>query len=237
MTTIQVNFSAALVVSLLAIGCGPTNSTPRTADSTPAREAAAVAAAQQSAPADPIVAAADRGRILGDSSAKTWIIIASDFQCPFCKTWHDQTHRSLVDEYVRTGKVKVAYINFPLSQHRNAMITAEASMCAGAQAKFWEYHDALFATQQQWAALSDAGPVLDSIASRVGVDVPEWKQCVRSGKMRPSIENDRDRLEAAGVRSTPSFLIGDLVLLGTQPMEALRPALDAALAKGGTTPR
>jgi len=237
MTTTQVNFSAALVMSLLATGCGPANSVPRTADSTPAAGAPAVAPAQPPAPADPAVAAADRGRILGDSTSKTWLIIASDFQCPFCKTWHDQTYRTLVDEYVRTGKVRVAYINFPLSQHKNAMITAEAGMCAGAQGKFWEYHDGLFATQRQWAPLADAGPVLDSIASSVGVNVPEWKRCVSSGKMRPSIENDRDRLDAAGVRSTPSFLIGDLVLLGTQPMEALRPALDAALAKAGTAPR
>lgn len=232
MTTIQVNFSAAIFLTLATNACGPTNAAPGASEGTPSpATSTAATASPQTAPSDPVVAAADRSRVLGDNSAKTWLIVASDFQCPFCKTWHDETYPALVDEYVRTGKIKVAYINYPLSQHRNAVVTAEAAMCAGAQAKFWEYHDALFETQARWSAMSDPKPVLDSIATRVGVNNAAWKQCVESGKMRPLIEADQSRAQAAGVRSTPTFLIGNQVLLGAQPIEALRPALDSAIAK------
>lgn len=243
MTTFQVNFSAAVFLTLGASACGPTNAAPAASESAPLPASSGVATASmqpaspQTARADPVVEAADRGRVLGDSSAKTWVIVASDFQCPYCKTWHDETYPALVSEYVRSGKVKVAYINYPLSQHRNAIVTAEAAMCAGAQGKFWEYHDELFDTQRQWAAMPDPKAVLDSIATLVGVNNVAWKQCVASGKVRPLIEADQSRAQAAGVRSTPSFLIGNQTFLGAQPIEALRPALDSAIAKDGAAAR
>jgi protein-disulfide isomerase len=183
-----------------------------------------------------MVVAADRGRIEGDSSAKTWLIVASDFQCPFCKQWHDQSFKTIYDEYVRPGKIKVAYVNYPLQQHQHAVITAEAAMCASAQGKFWPYHEALFATQHQWDSVSAPPlPLLDSIAGAVGLDKAAWKQCVESGKMKPLIEADRDRSAAAGVQSTPSFLLGNRVMLGVQPINVLRAALDSEIAKNGAT--
>jgi len=187
---------------------------------------------------DPAVAAADRGRIAGDSSAKTWVIIASDFQCPFCRQWHDESYRPLVDQYVRTGKVRVAYINYPLGQHQNALITAQGAMCAAAQNRFWQYHDALFDTQAQWAPMSEPRPVLDSIARVVGVELERWSKCVDSGVMIPLIGADRDRAAAAGVQSTPTFLIGDRQVAGALPLDVLRPVIDSAIAKtGGAPPR
>ncbi|MBA2707685.1 MAG: thioredoxin domain-containing protein [Gemmatimonadaceae bacterium] len=230
------NFGAAVVVVLIASACSQANSTPAAAEKSggaPAPSPTAVAAGTS----DATVAAADKGRIMGEDSARTWVIVASDFQCPFCKQWHDDTYRTLLTEYVRTGKVKVAYINYPLGQHHNALVTAEAAMCAGVQKKFWEYHDGLFATQQQWAQQAAPRPLLDSLAGSVGVDVAQWKRCMDSGAMKPLIKADRDRAASAGVQSTPSFIIGDQVLLGAQPIDALRPVLDAVIAKDKSRPR
>jgi protein-disulfide isomerase len=95
-------------------------------------------------------AAADQARILGRPTAPVWVVEVSDFQCPYCKMWHDSTYETLKREYVNTGKVRLAYINFPLEKHRNAMPAAEAAMCAAAQGKFWEMHDALFDAQAKW---------------------------------------------------------------------------------------
>ncbi len=239
MPTYRVNFGAAVLATLFTLACSPANSATRTdaatntAAASPSSSATAPAAASAQ---DPVVTAADRGRIAGDSSAKTWVIIASDFQCPYCKQWHDETYKPFVDQYVRTGKVKVAYINFPLGQHKNAVITAEAAMCAAAQNKFWQYHDMLFDSQDKWAKALDPRTVLDSFAKNVGLDTAEWARCVDSKKMVPLIMADRDRAAAAGVQSTPSFLIGDQVLSGAQPLDDMRPALDAAIAKSGTAP-
>jgi protein-disulfide isomerase len=236
----KVNFGAALLSTLVISSCSPSASPPpagsaagsSTASAASAASAAAAApASQNAAQPDPIVTAADKGRIEGDASAKTWLIVASDFQCPFCKQWHDESYKAVVDEYVRPGKIKVAYVNFPLAQHRNAMPTAEAAMCASAQGKFWQYHEALFATQHQWEELPSPAAVLDSIAGAVGVDKAAWRQCVQSEKMKALILADRDRVAAAGVQSTPTFLIGDRVILGAQPIGVLRAALDSEIAK------
>lgn len=238
MPTYTVNFSAALAAALVAVSaCSPNGSTPR-ADASPGAAATATPATAQSAAApDPLVTAADHGRIQGDSTAKTWVIIASDFQCPYCKQWHEETYEAFLKEYVRSGKVKVAYVNYPLGQHQNALITAQAAMCASAQNKFWQYHDALFNSQGVWETMPQPRPVLDSLAKSVGVDVKSWGACVDSGKMLAIIQADRDRLAKAGVQSTPSFLIGDEILAGAQPLDAMRPALDSAIRKNSGAPR
>src|SRR6478672_2046758 len=226
-----INFSAALAAAALAITACSTNGSTTRADSSPAVVASATPSSAKPAAPDPIVEAADHGRIQGDANAKTWVVIASDFQCPFCKQWHTETYENFLKEYVRNGKVKVAYVNFPLNQHQNAVITAQAAMCAAAQNKFWQYHDALFNSQSTWETMQQPRPVLDSLAQTVGVEMSSWGSCVDSGKMLPLIRADRDRLSQAGVQSTPSFLIGDQILAGAQPIEAMRPALDSAIAK------
>jgi protein-disulfide isomerase len=104
-------------------------------------------------------------------------------------------------------------------------------MCAGAQGKFWEMHDALFTSQEKWAGLPSSAAYFESLARTTGVDLPRWRQCIQSGKMRPWIQADHDRAERAGAGSTPSFMIGDQILVGAQPIENLRSAIDSALAK------
>jgi protein-disulfide isomerase len=228
----QVNFGAALLAALFFAACNSSGTTPRA-------EGATAPQASKTTPtgaSDALVTAADHGRIAGDSSAKTWVIIASDFQCPFCRQWHTESYKQFVDEYVRTGKVKVAYINFPLGQHQNAVPSAQAAMCASAQNKFWQYHDALFDLQDKWENLPQPRPVFDSIARSVGVNFDEWKKCVDSDRMLPLIFADRDRAATAGVQSTPTFLVGGRVVAGALPLSDLRPVIDSALAKPGSSP-
>jgi len=176
---------------------------------------------------------ADRSRIEGDSAARVWIIDASDFQCPYCADWQRNTHEALRAEYVRTGKVKVAFVNFPLEQHPNAMPAARAAMCAGVQGRFWPVHDALFETQERWAAMSDAAPAFESIARTAGVRLAEWRSCISSGAMDPLIIADRERAATAGVASTPTFIIAGQLIRGAAPIEEFRRVIDAAL---GTQP-
>ena len=180
---------------------------------------------------DSVSTRADRGRIQGDSSARVWIVEVSDFQCPYCRMWHDSTYPALQREYVQTGKARLAYVNLPLPSHRNAWPAAEAAMCSGVQGKFWEMHDKLFSTQATWSPLENAAPFFDSLATSVGVDAPKMRACVTSHATRALIQADVDRVGAAGINSTPNFIIGDERVEGAQPIEAFRRAIDAALAK------
>lgn len=176
-------------------------------------------------------AVADRARIQGRETATVWVIEVSDFQCPYCKMWHDSTYAALKREFVDRGIVRLAYINFPLAQHKNALPAAQAAMCAAAQEKFWPMHDALFETQRYWETLADPAAAFDSLASSVGVEVKAMRACIAAGTMTATISGDIDRAKQAGVGSTPTFLIGDQQLAGAQPIAAFRQAIDAARAR------
>lgn len=244
MIPFQVNRVRTLVIVALGLACAPANGTEQSAEkSATAGPDIATTTSADTVPVSPALAAqpdsdvvrADLARIQGSPTAPIWVIEVSDFQCPYCKQWHEQTYQKLRNEFVRTGKVRLAYINLPLAQHAHAKSAAEAAMCAGAQGKFWEMHDALFTNQAKWAALGSSASYFESLARDTGVDVAQWRQCVQSGKMKPWIQADAERARAAGAASTPSFMIGDRILVGAQPIENLRSAIDSALAKSRKT--
>ena len=127
-------------------------------------------------------------------NAPLWIVEVSDFQCPFCRNWHAQTYPAVMKEFVESGKVRLAYINFPIPGHKNAWPAAEAAMCAAAQGRFWPMHDELFDSQQTWEGLADPSSVFDSLATKAGVDLGQYHDCVSQHKMRALIQADIDRL-------------------------------------------
>jgi protein-disulfide isomerase len=209
------------------------------ATTTPAAEKSAATAAPATPPtpaasdrpsSDPMVVRADSARIRGNPAAKVWMIIASDFQCPYCKMWHDSADMTIRREYVDNGKVRLAFINYPIGSHQNAIPAAEHAMCAAAQNKFWEMHDALFVAQERWAGLPNPTSMFEDLARGAGVDVAAMRACVSSHKMRPLIDADHEKAVRAGVRATPSFFIGNQLLEGVQMPSDLRKVLDAALA-------
>lgn len=108
-------------------------------------------------------------------------------------------------------------------------------MCAAAQNKFWPMHDSLFATQGRWENTTDPAPMFDSLARLNGVEMQRWRDCVKSGKMKPLIQADHDRAERAGASATPSFMIGDQLLTGAQPLSDMQRIIDSALVKSRKT--
>jgi protein-disulfide isomerase len=179
---------------------------------------------------DRLVAQADSGRIAGSDSAKVWVLEISDLECPYCRSWHATTYPTLRDEYIKTGKIRYAFINFPLSMHENARAASIAAMCAGAQGKFWAMQDAVFATQPQWGRMSDPAPVFERIASEIGIDRDRWNACLSSPKIEALIAADQARASRMGVRATPTFLVNGELIEGAVPIEPLRRAIDEALA-------
>jgi protein-disulfide isomerase len=219
--------SQRLVLPFVALGLAALTGAARP---TPSPRTAAAPAVPDSA----MLARADQGRILGSPTAKVWLVEASDFQCPFCKQWHDQSYATVLRDYVNTGKVRLAFLNDPLSMHQHAMQAAEAAMCASAQGKFWEMHEALFGSQTQWEGVPDPSAFFESLAGKAGVDMAAWKNCVSSHATRPLIQADQTRLRASGVQATPTFFVGSTRMEGVQPLAEMRKALDAALAAAGT---
>ena len=172
---------------------------------------------------------ADRGRLMGREDAM-WVVMISDFQCPYCKQWHDSSMAKLKRDYIDAGKIRMAYLHLPLSIHRHARAQAEASMCAAVQQKFWEYADVLFREQRAFQPLDNASAKLDDIARELYLDVPTFTRCRKSDAIRMLVENDERQASQARVQSTPSFLIGEFLVQGALPYKDFRKAIDTALA-------
>ncbi len=177
---------------------------------------------------DPVTDAADHGRIAGKDTAPLWFVMVSDFQCPFCKAWHDSTYKMIERNYVETGKLRMAFINFPL--HANSLPASVTAMCAAVQGKFWPTHDRIFDTQNAWKSLKDPRHYLDSLAVASGADAGKLKTCEDGKQVQPLIAADQARFQKAGVSGTPTFYIGNATLVGAQPPAMFRHVIDSLLA-------
>ena len=217
-----------VLLSLLLAACGA----PGLPAATPVPDAAAsddgVVAAQPAAPA----AEDNAARSKGSADAPVTIIEYSDFQCPFCSRWVEQTYPSLLKDYVDSGKVRLEFRDFPLSFHPNADEAAVASNCAAEQDAYWAMHDMLFSGQSTWSELPDAKPTFVGYAGDLGLDTAAFEACLSSGKFDGTIQQDIAAGQKAGVSGTPSFLINDQLLVGAQPYQVFQNAIDTVLAGG-----
>ncbi|MBI2145042.1 DsbA family protein [Candidatus Woesearchaeota archaeon] len=166
----------------------------------------------------------DGDHVLGVENATVTIVEYSDFQCPFCKRFYDETESSIMRQYVDAGKAKFVYRHFPIPSHQYAMAAAEASECAADQGKFWEYHNELFEHQN---ALHKSA--LKGYASDVGLDREKFDACLDSGVMGVRVRSDAAAGTAAGVGSTPMFFINGKPVKGAQPYSVFASAIDSAL--------
>lgn len=185
-------------------------------------------AASQAPATDSLTHAADLGRILGKESASAWFIMASDFQCPFCKAWHDSTYAMIKRDYVDTGKLRMAFINFPL--HNNSLAASRTAMCASAQGKFWPTHDRIFDSQNKWKDLKNPRPYLDALAVASGADAARLRACENSERMDALIAADQQRFQRTGVTGTPTFFIGRATMVGALPSREFKHVIDSVLA-------
>lgn len=161
----------------------------------------------------------------GEEDAPVTMIEFSDFQCPFCGRFFAQTLPLIEEQYIKTGKVKFVYKDFPLeSIHPMALPAALAARCAGEQGKFWEYHDMIFENQ---ALLSDAS--LRQWASNLGLNTANFNSCLDSQKYLSEIRQDLQEGDAAGVRGTPGFLVNGQLISGAQPFSAFQQAIESQL--------
>lgn len=163
--------------------------------------------------------------ILGSPTAKVEIIEFSDFQCSFCL----QGVKVLKDLHKKYGdKIKIAFKHFPLPFHQHAQGAAEASLCAREQnsQKFWEMHDALFGDQGKLSNLD-----LKNTAERLGLDKALFTQCLDSHKYAKKVADDVREGKKFSVKSTPTFFVNGMLLIGVQDISIFSQLIDAELKK------
>ena len=166
--------------------------------------------------------------ILGSKTAPVTIVEFSDYQCPFCERHFTQTYPLIQKEYIDTGKVKLAFKDFPLSFHENAEKSAEAARCVRDQKGdegYWQMHDKLFSNQ---ATLS-----VDNYkkwARELGVNGAAFDTCLDTGKFAKAIAADIAYGSTVGIQGTPGFFINGQLISGAQPYSVFKAAIDQALS-------
>jgi len=163
----------------------------------------------------------------GKRGSKVVIEEFSDFQCPFCGRVNP-TIKEIVDTY--GDKVQIVWRNYPLPFHDKAFKAAEASLeiyAQGGDAKFWAYHDLLFANQRELDR-----PALEKYAEQVGgINMAKFKTALDNDTHKAAVQADLDAIQKSGARiGTPSFFINGKLLQGAQPFPAFKEKIDAALA-------
>ena len=178
----------------------------------------------------PIQVSIDDDPVKGDKDAPVTIVEFSDFQCPFCQRFYQQTLPSIEENYVKTGKVKIVFRDFPLSFHQNAQKAAEAAECADDQGKFWQYHDMLF-EKGSGDGTGLATNDLKSYAQTLGLNTATFNNCLDSGKYTSEVQKDQADGTSYGVRGTPAFFVNGQLISGAQPYANFQQVIDAELAK------
>lgn len=166
----------------------------------------------------------------GQPDAPVTVTVFGDFQCPACQATFQQLEDDLDQRYVEAGKVKFVFHDFPLTSiHANAHLAAQAARAAGAQGKFWPFHDVLYARQAEWENDRDPTARFKSYAAELGLDQQAFDRALDDETYADVIDAAMAAGRQQGISSTPTYLVDGQRIETT----ALFSAIDAALqAKG-----
>jgi protein-disulfide isomerase len=160
---------------------------------------------------------------IGPADAPITIVEFSDYQCPYCQAWYQQTFDKLMASY--PGKILFVYRDLPLPMHPQAVPAAEAANCAGEQGAYWKFHNALFSGQYSLGRTA-----YEQYASDLGLDTAAFTACLDDHHTQAEVEADAADGARLGLSGTPSFVINGQILVGAQPFEQFKAIIDADLA-------
>ena len=174
-----------------------------------------------------------QGYVIGSPSAPVEITEFADFECPSCGQYATLTEPDVRARLVKTGKVRVRYLDFPLSVHKNTWAASLAASCANDQGKFWEMHDQIFASQDRWNGETTGNPrkVLEGLAQGLKLDMAKYGACMDAETHRAQIQANEQEGERRGVNATPSFMIGGKLYPGALPFDQINKLVADEIAK------
>src|SRR5512135_438534 len=130
--------------------------------------------------------------------------------------------------YVKSGQVRIVSKNMPV-HGAQAVKAGEAVLCAMDQGKFWDYHDQLLENLYEGSYSASTVDGLKQLAAGLKLDAAAFAACLDAGKYTQRVNDEAAEGQEAGVSGTPTFFINDTRLVGAQPFEAFKAAIEAAL--------
>jgi len=159
--------------------------------------------------------------VRGNADAKVTLVEYADYECPYCQQIQPVLDRLEADF---KGKLAFAYKDVPLPMHANAQKASEAAHCAGAQGKYWEFHDRLFSTKQLGVAQ------LREHATALNLDAQAFNKCLDSGSQADLVKGYLSEAQDLKLQGTPSFFINGRFFSGGLSYEELRSVVEEELA-------
>jgi len=166
---------------------------------------------------------------MGNPNAPITILEWGDYQCTFCYKFHQNTLDIINEDFIKTGKVKIIFKDFPLNG-LDSKLAAEASYCAQDQEKYWKYHDELY---KNWGGERTGWITRESLtkfAEIVEIDVEKFNKCLDDHKYENKVDLLYEFGKEIGINATPSFLVFNdqkmIKIRGNQPLEVFLKTFD-----------
>lgn len=147
---------------------------------------------------------------IGPDDAPVTIVEFSDFNCPYCRKFHQETFEGLMSAY--GDRIRFVYRDFPITS-AESFVAAQAANCAGRQGAYWPFHNALFS-----GSLGLGRAAYEAYAQQLGLDVQALGACLDSGEEAAEVTADARTASELGVTGTPTFFINGIALVGAQPL-------------------
>lgn len=167
--------------------------------------------------------------IMGESNAPITILEWGDYQCTFCYKFHQNTLDVIYEDFIKTGKVKLVFKDFPLNGP-DSLLAAEAAYCANDQEKYWEYHDELY---KNWGGERTGWITRESLekfAVSTNLDINNFNKCLDDKKYQDKVITLHEFGKEIGIDATPSFLVFNdqkiIKIRGNQPLEVFLKTFD-----------
>ncbi|QOR47310.1 thioredoxin domain-containing protein [Trueperella pecoris] len=174
---------------------------------------------------------ADDPLALGDVAAPVVMLAFSDYQCPFCALWTDRT-LPVMKKYVEAGQLRIEWHDISIFGEDSER-AALAALAAGAQGRFWDFHDELFAGGRIRQPQQLSHEELVAVADKLGLDVAKFSVDLAAPETAQTVAKNKALGSDLGVYSTPVFVINGKPIIGAQPEATFTDAVEAALKEAG----
>lgn len=176
----------------------------------------------------------------GNADAVVTLIEYSDYECPYCIRYSNETRPQIFADYVETGRIRYSFRDYPVDELHPAAIRAhEASRCALEQDRFWDLHPQLFS-----APGTHGDDALRALADEAGLDMAAYDECFASGRSVADIRRTANEAAGMGANGTPAFFlglydpaVGQVRILrgitGAQPYEVFAQNIELLLQQAG----
>jgi len=164
----------------------------------------------------------------GPVDAPVGLIVFSDYQCPFCAKWTQNTLPTMM-EYADAGDLRIEWRDINMYGEPSER-ASRAAHAAGLQSKYWEFHDALYPNGEHLPEAELTKDALVGLATELGLDAEQFAADMDSPAVVETINKRAEEARQLGVTGTPSFILNGVPIVGAQPTEVFVDAIESALA-------